>query len=314
MPIAINAVECKKYLKGTGLVSCEPFFGQPTSIFLTRPGWSLSTTGVASFNKEYIIQQIQAGVFIPFLNTLSFTENTPDPTRTEYTGGRRRTIRNGNPDYSFEFDNGIGFHTAAYSYNGGNFGAILFDELGNALVISSIDLASVYAIALSDINVRTYRQKAGDAAAATMLEVQVANVESFNRQMVIIPVSAIGANVNEEVFGVVSVNIEVVSASVANGIVVDVKAANNSNFGIRSMLMANFQVFNVTDDVVSGVSAAVESTTVAGRYTLTVTATPPGVDDVIQVMTYQYNLDQATRLQATAQLYRGVSASKTMVA
>lgn len=313
MPTAINSVECKKFVKGTGLVSCEPFFGQPTSIFLTAPGWSLPTATTASFDKEYIVQQIQGGVFIPFLNTVSFTENTPDPTRQEYTGGKRRTIRNGNPDYMFEFDNGVGFHTAAYSYNGGKFGAILFDEVGNAQLIASIDLATLYAIGLSDVNTRTYRQQSGDTASATMLEVQVESPEVFNRQMVIIPVEQIGVNVNNEVFGVVSVKINIVTASVANGIVVDVTAANNPKFGIRNLVMGSFQVANLTDDVTSSVSAAVESTSVPGRYTLTVTATPPGAGDSIQVMTYQYNADQSVRIPQTNQLYRGIS-PETMVA
>lgn len=313
MPTAINAVNCKKFVLGTGLVDCEPFFGQPTSALLVKKSWQLAVDDSDTFDLDYIVARVQDGTFVPFLSAKGFTENTPDPTRQDYPQGQRRTIRNGNPDYTFEFDNGLGFHKASYSYNGSSWNVILFDQVGNAMLQSNVAGTILTGFSASDINTRTYRQAAGDTAAATMLEIQLANPEEFNRQMTLINVADINANINTELRGVISVNINIVSASAASGVVVDVTSVNNSIYGIEALLLGNFEMHNITDDVVSNISTAVASGTVAGRYTLTPT-TPPSNGDVIQVATKGYSLGNATLLVGSTQLYKGISTEFTATA
>lgn len=314
MPTLINAVNCKKFVLGTGLVDCEPFFGTPTSVMLVKPNWSLPVDDSATFDLDYIVARVQDGTFVPFLKSKGFTENTPEPTRQDYPQGQRRTTRNGLPDYTFEYDNGLGFHKAGYSYNGSNWNVIIFDEAGNAQLQSNVAGTAVMGFSASDINTRTYRQRNGETAAATMIDIQLASAEEFNRQMVMIGVEQINANINSELRGVVSVKPVIVSASVANGIVVDVLSVNNTTFGIEALLLGNFEIYNVTDNVVTNVSAAVASTSIPGRYTLTSAAVAPGATDVIRVQTKGYSLGNATLLAGSTQLYKGQSDVFTMVA
>lgn len=314
MPTLINAANCKKFVLGTGLVDCEPFFGQPTTAMLVKKSWQLPVDDSATFDLDYIVARVQDGTFVPFLSAKGFTENTPDPTRQDYPQGQRRTIRNGNPDYMFEYDNGLGFHKAAYSYNSSSWNVILFDQVGNAQLQSNVAGTILTGFAASDINTRTYRQASGDTAAGTMLEIQLASPEEFNRQMTLVAVADIGANINSELRGVVSVNINIVSASVASGIVVDVTSINNTAFGIEALLLGNFEVYNVTDDVITNASAAVASTTILGRYTITSAATAPAATDEIRVQTKGYSLGNATLLAGSTQLYKGQSGVFEMTA
>lgn len=313
MPTAINSRACKKYEAGTGLVDCELFFGEPSSFFLVRRGWTLNAN-TTTLDKEYIINAIQSGTFIPFQATRAFTENTPDPTRQDYSGGERRTIRNGNPDYTFEFDNGVGFHAAAYSYNGGSFDLINVDRSGNLQLQRSIDNTTLKGFRISDLNTRTYRQRSGDTAAGTMVEIQLADVEAFNKQMALISVETLGVNVNDEVRGVVSVNMKVVSADVSDGtVVVDVTAVNNNQTGIRALTVDQFDLFNVTSNALVAITSVDESLTIAGRYTITPTAMP-AAGQVIKVQTDGFNVGQAARISGSAQLYKGESANFTVTA
>lgn len=318
MPTNINAVNCKKFVLGTGLVDCEPFFGTPTSVILVKPNWSLPVDDTAVFDLDYIVARVQDGTFVPFLASKGFTENTPDPTRQDYPQGQRRTIRNGLPDYAFDYDNGLGFHKAAYSYNASNWKVILFDEKGNAQLATNYAGTAITGFSASDINTRTYKQRNGDAAASTMLEIQLASTEEFNTQMAMVGVDTINGNVTTELRGVISVFPAsvpaIISASVANGIVVDVRSANNTSFGIEALLLGNFEIFNVTENVVTNVTTATASTTIPGRYTLVSAATAPAATDVIRVQTKGYSLGNATLLAGSTQLYRGQSGVFTMVA
>lgn len=129
----VNGQNCKKVVLGTGTVDCEIKLSQPYSIIRVPNNWSFDVTSSgAGFNLEYAIQQTQGGVFAPFLKTLEFTDNTADPTTEEFQGGATAVIRNGKPTYQMRFNNGIGFHKAAYSYNGfGTNSVILVDKAGN---------------------------------------------------------------------------------------------------------------------------------------------------------------------------------------
>lgn len=313
MPTLINAVNCKKYVAGLGLIDCEPFFGEPKSVFVTPPSWSVPVS--TTIDLDYIVTQVQNGVFIPFLNAVQFTENTGDPTRQDYTGGNRRTVRNANPDYTFEFDNGISWHTAAYSYNGYKGRVILVDKAGNIKLQRNVAGDTLTGFLADDINTRTYRQASGDTSAGTMLDIHLDNPEEFNRQMVMISRDTLGTNINSELNGVINVKIAVVSASVANDIVVDITAVANSSFGIEGLLLGNLEMLNVTTGVVSNISVATPSTTIIGRYTLEPTIAPTATDE-IKVRTKNYGLNQATLIvdSSPAQLYKGESAEFTVTA
>lgn len=313
MPTAINAVNCKKYEAGLGLIDCEPFFGEPRAVIVTPPNWSLPVT--ETFDLDYIVEQVQNGVFVPFLNAVQFTENTGDSTKQDYTGGNRRTVRNANPDYTFEYNNGIAWHAAAYSYNGYKGRVIFIDKAGNMQLQRNVAGTQIMGFLADDINTRTYRQAAGDTSAGTMLDVHLDNPEEFNRQMVMVSRDTLGTNINSELNGIISVKVVVNSASVLNGVVVDITAIANSSFGIEALLVGNLEMLNVTTGVVSAITTATPSTSVIGRYTL-VPTTAPVAGNTVVVRTKNFGLNQATLLvdSSPAQLYKGTSAPFSPVA
>lgn len=265
-----NAVSCNKDRKGTGVPSCIVLFKQALSILLvTDPRWKL-TIATDTFDAEYIQAKVQDGTFVPFLNTKEFVNNTPDPTRKEYQSGERKTLRNGKPDYSFEFDNGPLWHSDAYSYNGGSYGVLIVDKSGNVRGVTTEDGLSFKAPMVSDFNTRTYVDEAGDETAKTIVEIQIRNEEEFNRRPYIITAGNVGMDINEDVLGIIDVDITAVgAASVANGVTVKVMAEQNTSWGVRALTAASFRVMNVTDDEVEVIDAVVESTSVIGQYAIT---------------------------------------------
>lgn len=309
MPTLINALNCIKALIGTGLVPCEIRLGRITSVLRVSPTWSFNPAS-ETFNLAYVISKIQDGTFTPFLNTLEFLNNTPDPTTKEYQSGAMAVIRNGKPQYSFEFDNGIGWHKAAYSYNGfRQSSVIVIDASGNVALLSNVAGTVLTALATNMFNVRTYTPQVGDETAKTLLEFQIANEEAFNRRLTVISAEQIGADLNEEIMGIVSVNIAG-TATAADPIEVTVTAVNNTIFGIEGLTAANFRVRNAATNAVVPLTSVTAGAT-PGAYSLTPT-TPTVAAQTLIVETYDDDADVAVALVAPNQLYKGVSATITV--
>lgn len=310
MPTLLNAVNCKKYELGTGLVDCEPFFQEPKAFIITPMSWSMPVT--ETFDLDYVVSKIQDGTFVPFLNAVQFTENTAEPTRQDYTGGNRRTNRNGNPDYTFEYDNGTGFHAAAYSYNGYKGRVIIIDQAGTVQLQRNAASTVITGFYADDIWTRTYRQQAGDTRPATMIDVHLGNTEEFNRQMTLISSDTIGSNLNSDIYGVISVSIGIVTASVGNGLTVDVKSVNNTTFGVQGLDLNVFEIYNVTTNTVSTPIQAIESTTVAGRYKLADGLATAGQNIIVR--TKSFALGYAGKPDDSNLLYRGQSTATVVTA
>lgn len=311
--ILINAVSCNKAVFGTGLVPCELRLKDFKSFIIVPKSWSLNLA-TDTFDGDYVISQIQNGTFVPFLNTVEFLNNTPDPTTKEYQGGITAVIRNGKPQYSFEYDNGIGFHKAAYGYNSfQSYNVVLVDSAGTVAVAESADGLSVTGFALSMLNTRTYVPQVGDETAKTLIEFQIANEEQFNKRMALIPVDQSGVDINSEVMGVVGVNITGAS-SVANGTQMIVTAGNNSIFGIQALAASNVRARNTVTNTVMPITSIAEGT-IPGNYAVTFT-TPPiaGVKFVFETYDATATPPTATALVGNNQLYRGVSKEITVVA
>lgn len=318
MPATItNGANCKKFVLGTGMVDCEIRPSQPISVIRVPNNWSFDlTNNGAGFNLEYAIGQTASGIFAPFLNTIEFTNNTPETTTQDYQDGGTAVVRNGKPTYMMSFNNGLGFHKAAYQYNGyGTNSVLLIDSVGN--VWGQINDAGTVlrGFPTNMFNTATYQPKAGDTNAATNISFQIKDEDAFNRNLVLISREDIGANLNNELLGVVSVNIEVRSADVSDGtVVIKVTGVNNPKFGIQALnSVGAWDLVNVTANTISAISNVAASTTEAGVYTLTPT-TMPTVGQVIQIQTKQFGLGEAYRVSPSAQLYRGISPEKTTVA
>lgn len=311
MATQINALNCKKVKLGTGLIPCEIRFRQPKTILRTDPSWSFDPA-TETFNLAYVVSKIQDGTFTPFKNTIEFTENTADPTTQEYQGGDTFLVRNGKPTYAFAYDNGVGFHKAAYSYNGNRQNSvILVDKVGNVGVLSNVAGTKLSAHLTNMFNTRTMTMEAGDTSARTTLEFQIANEEAFNSRFTVISVDEIGADLNEEIDGIISVNIEGTAAA-GDPIEITVMGENNSIYGIEGLTASNFRVRNaVTNAVVTLTSVTAGAT--PGAYTLTPT-TPTVAAQKLIVETYDDDADVAVALVGDTVLYKGESPEITVSA
>lgn len=309
--IQINAVNCNKAVFGTGLVPCELRLKDFKTFIIVPNSWSLNVES-DTFNGDYVVQKIQDGTFVPFLNTVEFLNNTPDPTTKEYQGGTTAVIRNGKPEYSFEYDNGIGFHKAAYGYNSFQmYSVIIVDSAGTVAVAESADGLSVRGFALSMLNTRTYVPQVGDETAKTLIEFQIANEEQFNRRMALITVDESGVDINTEVNGIIGVSITG-TASVANGFNINVNAVNNANFGIEAFETGNFRIRNTATNAVLAIDSVAAGST-PGNYVLDATPTL-ATSYVVETYDATATPPVATALIGTSQLYRGVSAPIIAVA
>lgn len=304
MATPINALVCTKQLIGTGLLPCEIKFQQPKTILRVTNDWTFDPA-TETFNLAYVISKIQDGTFTPFKNTLEFVENTPEPTRKEYQGGATATIRNGKPSHSYEYDNGIGFHAAAYSYNGfRQSSVILIDKAGNVGLQRNVAGTQIKAFATNDFNTRTYMMASGDETAKTIVEYQIDSEEAYNTRFTVITAKTIGADLNEEIDGIRSVTIEG-TAEAGDPIAVTVMGVNNTIYGVEGLTAANFRLRNADTNAVLAITSIAAGAT-PGAYTITPTvATTAGLKVIVE--TYDDDANVATALVGDSTLYKGES-------
>lgn len=311
----INALNCDKIYLGLGLGECEIFLKELSTLILVPKSWSIPVADLATFNLEKAIALVQNGTFDPFIDADEFVDNTPDPTNKEYSGGEIATIRNGKPQYSFEFNNGIGFHKAAYSRNSfKRYNALLVDQAGNIVGATSVDGTKFTGLSMGMFNTRTYRPVVGDNTAATIVEIQLNNEEQFNKQMAVLTVSSLGFDFNTEILAIQSVKISGI-AEAGNPIGVLVTGANNTIYGIEGLDADNFRVINTATNAVvpiTSVSAGISP----GQYNITPT-TP-----LVAAQTLRIEMFDATAtppvdtalVDGTNALYKGTSEVITVAA
>jgi len=303
----INALNCNKTFLGLGFGSCEIFTKALTGFILVPKGWSISATALNTFTLADAIELVQRTTWDIALNADDFTQNTPEPTTKDYTGGKKAVIRNGLPEYSFEFNNGIGFHKAAYSKNSfRRYDVLLLDDGGNIIGASSVDGLSFTGFPITMFNTRTYQQVQGDNTAATIVDFQIADEEMFNSQMTVLTKDNLGFNINQQVNAIQSVTITVVGTPEAGDpIVVNVNTYGNSITGIESLTTAQFMLVNNTTGAEAPATVAAV-TGFPGRYSLTPT-TPTTSGQTYVVYMYDSALDVYTAILDDDLLYKGAS-------
>lgn len=299
----INAVDCNKVDLNLGITDCELRLGEFKSFILTPKSWSVAVEDLETMDLEYVVGLVQAGTWQPVLNSVEFTNNTPEPTTKEYTGGVTSVIRNGKPQYMFEFDNGIGFHKAAYSKNSfQRYNVLLVDESGNLVGATSGDGTRFTGLSASMVNTRTYVPKTGDETPKTLIEFQLDNEAQFNQRMAIITVAQSGVDINTDVNAIVGVTITG-TAEAGDPINIQVNGVNNSILGVEALTVSNFRVTNVTSGATVALTSVTEGAT-EGSYLLTPT-TPTTAGQVLKVELYDAEASVNVALIEPNQLYKG---------
>lgn len=314
MATQINAKDCDKNQGGTGIIPCPVPFKKPTTLLRVDPSWKFDPA-TETFNLEYLIAQVQKRLFTPFLQAPDFTNNTPDPTEKEYSDGSKSLIRNGKPEYQFVFENGIAWHKAASSYNGYRSNSLLLvDKSGNVGGMLNVAGDLFTAFLTNKWNTRTYMLETDNDSGQSMLDVQISNEEAFNTRFSVISAETIGADINEELKGIIDVTITPVGAVTAGDpFTVDITALGNTIYGIKALEAANLRIRDTTSNTVIAIDTVAEGDR-PGRYVITPDdATTSG--HTIVVETYDSTVEvNVARIEDSAQLISGTSASITVAA
>lgn len=310
----INTVDCNHEDLGLGTVSCEIFLSEFKTPILIKKEWSMTVTAFEALDADGFVALVQNGDWQPVLGSRQFTNNTPDPTTEEYSGGIISVIRNGKPQYQFDYDKGIGFHKALFSKN--TFGAYnigLVDSSGALVLALSADGTRVTGFEAGMVNTRTYMPKSGDTAANTPFEFQLTNEIQFNKRMMVYSVEQSEIDFNTELNPITSVTITGTAAA-AGDILIQVNATGNAGFGIEGMLVTDFRVRNAATNAV----LALTSLTDNGEGSYALEPTVPLVAAVTLIVeTYDATAEVNVALVDTvppARLYKGESPVITVTA
>lgn len=299
----INALDCNKVDLNLGLVDCEPRFGYIQSVILVPKPWSVPVTELETMDLDYVVGLVQAGTWQPILNVLQTTDNTPEPTTKEYTGGVMAVIRNGKPQYMVELDNSIGYHKALYSKNSfQRYNILLVDQNGTIMGATSADGTRFTGLLAGMVNTRTYTLQNGDETAKTNFEFQLISEAQFNSRMALISTGQSGVDINTDVNAITGVTITG-TAEAGDPINVQVNGVNNTIFGIEGLGAGNFRVTNTATNAVVTLTSVTEGAT-EGSYLLTPT-TPTVAAQNLKVELYDAVAGVNVAVVDVTQLYKG---------
>lgn len=310
----INTVDCNHEDLGLGTVSCEIFLSEFKTPILIKKGWSMTVTAFEALDMDGFVGLAQSGDWQPVLGSRQFTNNTPDPTTEEYSGGIISVIRNGKPQYQFDYDKGIGFHKALYSKNTfSQYNIGLVDDSGALVLALSADGTRVTGFEAGMVNTRTYMPKSGDTAANTPFEFQLINEIQFNKRMMVYSVEESGVDFNSELQPITSVTITGTNAA-GDPIEVQVNASGNAGYGIEGLVAANFRVRNSATNAVVALTSVTDNGN--GSYNLDPTVATVAAQTLI-VETYDSDAEVNVTLVDTLtpiRLYKGESPVITVTA
>lgn len=297
----LNAQNCEQNLLGSGLPNCLADLGYPKGFIYTKPSWSepIATT----IDKAYILENIQKGNFYPFVDSFSMEQNTPDATTEESANGQKTVVRNGLPEFTFQFIKTWQFQKIAYSYNGfGNFGVIFVFDNDVLLVASNGTSISGFKAGMTNTN--TFMFNTGSEQGKTPMSFQLLDNKQFNSEGEILNPEF---DVTNEIPGVIDCLLTGGAAAVGGDVTISVKAKANPVLNIEGL---GVDQFSLVIDGVREPATAVSYNDATGVYTLTPTSTTTGGQSVV-VELYD-TLIPASVANLNNQLYDGISDAITV--
>lgn len=292
----LNAQNCEKSLLGTGLPECIADLGYPKGFIYTKPTWSQTITGT-TFDKDWLIQEIQAGNFYPFIDSFSTEQNTPDPTTEESANGEKTVVRNGLPEFTFSFIKSWQFQKIAYGYNGfGRFGVIfVFDN--DVLLLAKTNDGRVTGFKAGMTNTNTYMFNTGSEQGKTPMTFQLLDNKQFNTEGEILNPEF---NVTGEINGVIDCVLQNGVAPIGSVVSIEIVARANPLFKILGLGQSNFRI--LVDDVIVPFND-VTYNTATGLYDITLDNALTGSESVvIRLEDTPYDV-----ARLGDQLYKGIS-------
>lgn len=301
MAILVDAQNCAKTRKNVGMPSCLADLKDYIGFIAVPKGWNLDVT--EDFNLAYVTEQIQKGLFIPFLRSLEFTDNTEDATLKTYNSGLSSVIRNGYPTYSFEFSKQYAFHKAAYTYNSNGVYDLLFiDSAGSIFLATNVAGDKVTGFSGGMLNTQTFKPNdGGSEVEKTLISMQLTNQLQYNSLGAILTPELLGFDAQSEINAIIDLNLVAVAPEAGEPLVVDVVATANPAFWIEGLIADNFRLF------VNGAVTAITSVTFTAdnKYSF-VPTTPFASTNEIYVEMYD-SVNSVATANADGLLYKGKS-------
>lgn len=240
-----NFLDCNKSRKGTGKLDCQVPDGVPTGFYLVPKGWSVPEA--TDFDTAFIKAQVKAKQMTPFLNAINFREENEEDVKFTTQSGVMLLVRNGKPYFGFDYDNGYGWHTAAYSYKSqGSFDLLPVFDNGVVFAAYASD-GSIKGHSAGIVNPETYKLKNGNDPSMTMINIQLLNPDEYNNSGALLDPAANDFDV-DAVPGIVDAVITKVSNAVAD-VVISVAAGANGAVNIEGIVAANLAVTGTAETI-----------------------------------------------------------------
>lgn len=301
MAILVDAQNCAKTRKNIGMPSCLADLKDYIGFIAVPKGWNLDVT--ADFNLAYVTEQIQKGVFIPFLRSVEFTDNTEDPTLKTYNSGLSAVIRNGYPTYTFEFSKKYAFNKAAYTYNSnGVYDVIFIDSAGSLFLATNVAEDKVTGFLGGMLNTQTFKPNdGGSEVEKTLISIQLTNQLQYNSLGAILTPELLGFDAQSEINAIIDLNLTATAPQAGQPLIVDVVATANPAFWIEGLDADNFRLF------INGVADTITTATFTANNNYSIV---PGTaflaSDEIYIEMYDATNSVATA-NADGLLYKGKS-------
>lgn len=263
--VLLNSVNCGVNRKGTGVLDCIQELGIPAGFITVPTNWFLDTE-TGTFDMAYVQEQIQAGEFTPFLVATNFTDNSEEDVFETLNSGVQVPVRDGKPLFTYEYNNGYCWHSAAYTHNGfKNRNVILVwdnDVFGFA---STAGGTAIKGLTTGYIKTANFMNNDGTVGSKTNISLQLLDPFQYNSEMVLLNSENTDVSA-DEVRGIVDAMLSVPTVPATTDTTVDVKVVAHCNQAI-DILGLTADDFVVTDKTVD--TATYNATT--GLYELTVT-------------------------------------------
>lgn len=251
---------------GSGQLECNKFDkGLLIGFILAQKGWRKTLT--PDYTEALYKQDVKDMKLIPYIGVFDYSQaNEENVTETAPTTGLIATIRNGNPSFTFVFNNGYCQHKSIYAKQGNNnYDLILVYEKGLQVVDKDTEFTG---FKTSNISVASYMEKTTESAKTTVT-IQLKGAEDYNMHSGFLSNEDLGFDV-ADVNGVIDVKL-IIGTNTATTIPVQVVGACNSSYNVTGL---DGELSWVVTNTATGVVIPTTVEVSTNGYVLTGTAIP----------------------------------------
>ncbi len=231
MGIIGNSQDCTRVKKGTGVLACYQKLGQPNGFMEVDLTWAASIAN-DDLLLAYFQVEMQKGNFVPFLNATGFEDTSEDSVFETFSTGQKAKVRSGLPEFSFQYNNGYGWHSQVSTHEGFNNKAIVL-AWDNGVFGFARDGDTIKGLRRSYLEVKNFKNNDGTASSKTMIAFQLTNAAMMNQDMYLVSEDTLDFSI-QDLKGVVDYDVTFASAPVAGSSTCQISVLaeiNNSIFG-----------------------------------------------------------------------------------